>query len=496
MSRSHSSPASVPMEPGDVTFVAHERYAGSGLCAFFVLVRFRGSPPALDDVRDLVARRWGAVPRLLMYPGAGRSYAWQRRGRLDVAAHVVASPVVGLGGAGGAGVMSGTFGSFGAFGPPESFEPSGLCGPDALRAHVGGLVGEPLGADGVPWRLHLVSDYAADEFAVLLRIHHAVADGMSAMHLLTVLLGSAEAPSGGASFGPFGDPSDGPSSGPSGDPSGDPSLGSSVGPAVRNDRPARPGSALVRSVVATARAALPAGSALPFNRPPGRSRHVTWLSIPRDVVTAARAAGPADRRRTVNDVYLAAVAGALRNVLMEQGSSLSRRVAAMVPVNLRGHHEGARIGNVVGFFRIRLPLTEADPAARLARVHALTAHAKATRQAIAVRFAIGTAARLPARLASIAGNLTLSPIYSNTCCTNMPGPVVPLALAGRPVLELVAAPPLMGRHGVVFGFSGHGDTFTVSVTADAAHRRLADRLPGALADEFRALAAVGGVPGG
>jgi hypothetical protein len=240
--------------------------------------------------------------------------------------------------------------------------------------------------------------------------------------------------------------------------------------------------------VSTARAALPTGSVLPFNRPPGEGRYVTWLSIPRDVVTTARAAGPAKRRRTVNDVYLAAVAGALRNVLAESGGSLPRRVATMVPVNLRSRDEEARIGNVVGFFRILLPLAEVDPAARLARVHASTTRAKAARQALAVRFAVGAAARLPARPASIAGNLALSPLYSNTCCTNMPGPVVPLALAGRPVLELLAAPPLMGRHGVVFGFSGHGDTFTVTVTADRAHRRLADRLAQALADEFPALA--------
>ncbi|MFI6586214.1 WS/DGAT domain-containing protein [Embleya sp. NPDC050493] len=415
--------------PGDLPFAAHEWFGNPGDPWFFVLVRFRGGAPELADLRELVRSRWGPVPRMRLRAGPTRT--GRRRGRprwfvaehLDPERHVVAAPL----------------------GP----------GPDALRERVGAFLGEPLPSTVATWRLYLLSGPEADGFAVLFRVHHAVADGVSVIRLLERLLGDGAEP-----------------------------RAAWPGAAVRR---VPPGPASVRGVLATAAGVLRGNARLPFNGRPGDGRHPAWVTVSGQTVRAARHAAPGEPRPTVNDVYLAAVAGALRTVLAD--GALPCRVAALVPVNMRTTEEASRIGNVVSFFRIPLPLTASDPGARLARVRAETARAKALGQAAIARTAIEVAARLPLPVIRLAGLITMSARYANTSCTNIPGPDAPLRLLGRPAVELVAAPPLMGSQNVVFGFTSHGDTFTVGVTTDGAHRALADRLARALGTEFEELAA-------
>ncbi|MYS82607.1 WS/DGAT domain-containing protein [Embleya scabrispora] len=415
--------------PGDLPFVVHEWFGSPGDPWFYVLVRLRGGAPELADLRELVRSRWGPVPRMRLR--ARPTPTGRRRGRPrwfvadgpDSKQHVVAAPV-----------------------PP---------GPDALRERVGELLGEPLRSTVATWRLYLLSGPEVDEFAVLLRVHHAVADGVSVIRLLERLMGD------GAEAGV-----------------------SRPGSAVRR---VPPGPASLRGVPATAAGVLRPNARLPFNGRPGEGRHPAWVTVSAQTVRAARHAAPGTARPTVNDVYLAAVSGALRTVLADR--VIPGRVAGLVPVNMRAADEASRIGNVVSFFRIPLPLTEPDPRARLARVHAETARAKSIGQAAVARTAVEVAARLPLHVTRLAGLITMSAGHANTSCTNFPGPRTPLVLLGRPAVELIVAPPLMGSQNVVFGFTSHGDTFTAGVTTDRAHRALADRLARALGAEFQKLAA-------
>ncbi|MGW1991737.1 WS/DGAT domain-containing protein [Embleya sp. NPDC001921] len=413
--------------PGDLPFVVHEWFGGSGDPWFFALVRLRGAAPNARDLRELVRDRWGSVPRLRLRAGA--VLPGRRRGRprwfvsddFEPDRYVVAAPVA--------------------------------PGPNALRERVGELLAERIPPTRASWRLYLLSGHEPDGFAVLLRMHHAVADGVTVIRLLERLMGAGSDAAAG-------------SAGP--------------GPAVRR---VPPGRASLRGLAATVGGVLGRNSRLPFNGRIGTGRHVTWVRVSPETVRAARRAAPGSGRPTVNDVYLAAVAGALRAVA-PAGPAPPRRVAALVPVNMRTTGEAARIGNVVSFFRVPLPLAERDPGVRLARVHAATTRAKATGQAAIARAAIEVSARLPLRVGRLAGLVTMSAGYANTSCTNIPGPDVPLVLLGRPAVELVVAPPLMGAQGVVFGFTGLGDAFTVCVTADRAHGATADRLAEAIRVEF------------
>jgi hypothetical protein len=70
---------------------------------------------------------------------------------------------------------------------------------------------------------------------------------------------------------------------------------------------------------------------------------------------------------TVNDVLLAAVAGALRRFLLEHGEE-PRRLKAMVPVNVRDPQIQDGLGNHISFVFVGLPCTEPEPRARLADI--------------------------------------------------------------------------------------------------------------------------------
>ena len=112
---------------------------------------------------------------------------------------------------------------------------------------------------------------------------------------------------------------------------------------------------------------LPATS---LNRPTGPRRRL-------DVVAADLAAvGDLGHAHggTVNDVILAAIAGALRALLASRGEQLDL-VTVSVPVSARQVATGGQLGNQVGMMPVALP-AGGDLAARVTRIAAITRERK------------------------------------------------------------------------------------------------------------------------
>ena len=75
---------------------------------------------------------------------------------------------------------------------------------------------------------------------------------------------------------------------------------------------------------------------------------------------------------TVNDVFLAGVAGGLRRWLEHAGERLPK-LRAQIPVSLHHRDEGeAELGNRDSFLNVDLPVDEPDPIARLEAINAQT----------------------------------------------------------------------------------------------------------------------------
>ncbi|NUT43522.1 MAG: DUF1298 domain-containing protein [Thermoactinospora sp.] len=303
------------------------------------------------------------------------------------------------------------------------------------------LLGERLDP---PWRLDLLTGYADGEFALLFRSHHALLDGVAASLILRHLLGEGE---------------------PHPDWSREPATVSQ--PATRAHL----------TGLLTALAERP-GRGLPFNGPHGPGRHLAVVRVPRRLLDAART-----RPETLNDVYLAAVAGAVRRMGRTQGPHF-----VMVPVDLRTAGTAHVLGNQLAMIRVRLPLNVSLPKGRLATVHARTARAKRLSQARGLALLTQATAAM-----GVAGQVALMrtiwmPLMSNIVCSNVPIPTEPLALAGRPVTDIVGATILQPPHGICMMLHGYGDTVTISVVSDAQRAQFADKFANELQQELHDLA--------
>ena len=233
-------------------------------------------------------------------------------------------------------------------------------------------VSTPLDRERPLWEVYFIDDYG-DGAAMLVRIHHCVADGIALARVMLLLTdGGAAASTPGIDALPAVDGS---------------RLGL-VSPLVR----AAEGAAHegLRTLLHPRHAGELAGAALadgetlaklllPWSDPRSpikgrlqRAHRVAW-SAPVELWRVKRAGHALGA--TVNDVLVAAVAGAIGRHLRERGEELDE-VHALVPFNLRPLDRPLppELGNRFGLVLLGLPVGIADPIARLAEVkHAMDA---------------------------------------------------------------------------------------------------------------------------
>jgi diacylglycerol O-acyltransferase len=175
-----------------------------------------------------------------------------------------------------------------------------------------------------------------------------------------------------------------------------------------------------------------------------------------------RAAG-ASAGGTLNDAFLAATLGGLRRYHDKHGS-WPDALRVGIPVNHRVAND-AVLGNAFVPLRLRAGLQIADPAHRVAALHALVADARSEPVIELAMAAAGVAQRLP----SVALNGILSPLLRATdiIASNVAGSPVPLYLVGSAVERLVAWGPRAGAS-VNFTMLSYRGQVQVGVNIDPA----------------------------
>ncbi len=326
----------------------------------------------------------------------------------------------------------------------------------ALQAYVGSQSGIPLDPSHPLWEIHFISGYHAGT-AVLFRIHHAIADGMALTRVVMSLT------DGGPQDG-FRESHD-PSSSQSLLDTGQWLVGQTWG-LVRN--PTRV-IGLTGTTLRDARrmihlALLPpkpksvlSGAVVPEKR-------VTWTSpVPlSDVKAISRATGT-----TVNDVLMAALAGALGTYLDEKGTPLPK-VRVMVPVNLRPLDVPvpAELGNEFGFYFVDLPTGSMEPAQRIAVMHEHVESIKGSPEALV---AFGVLAGLGATPKPVE-DLGVAFFGSKAAgvVTNVIGPREPVRLAGAKVDGIIGWVPRSGDMGFGVALYSYADQVTLAFSTDSA----------------------------
>ncbi len=343
----------------------------------------------------------------------------------------------------------------------------------ALRTLMGRLMSQELDRHRPLWEAWLVEGLEGGRWALVTKIHHCMADGVSGTDLLATILDREP----DAAPVPLVDWR--PSPAPSG-----------VGLAFDSLRhlvtmPFEPVAAVGRAAAAPGRALAQlravANGLVSYARrvpptPPsslvggiGPHRRWTWTSVALDDVKAIGATFGG----TVNDVIVAAVTGGLRELLERRDEATDGLVLrALVPVSVRGGGDRRTFDNRVSAMLADLPVSIGDPVERLRAVREQMEMLKASDQVAAGEGVTAFGELMPSAALALAERgamrvLRRVPQHTvNTVVTNVPGPQFPLYLAGREMLEYLPFVPITYGMRVGVAIASYNGNVAFGVTGD------------------------------
>ena len=331
---------------------------------------------------------------------------------------------------------------------------------EQLEQLVARIITRPLDRSRPLWEMYLIEGLEGGRFAILIKSHQTLVDGIATIDLGQVVLDTDTVARDRV-------PDDWV-------PRAEPSAATLVADALR-DRVTSPPSVLatVRGGAETVGRLLPLGRG---RRTPPESPLQATLSRQRRFVTVRTELDDYRKVRrfhggTVNDVVLATVSGALRAWLMTRAEPVqsSRQLRAMVPMSIIDKDlEPTSLGSQVVGHLLNLPIGEPSPVVRLHQVsYALKAH-KETGKAVSALRLIGVGGFAPTTFhalgARVAANATQRPF--NLVVTNVPGPQFPLYAAGARMLESYPVQPLLPGHALAIGVTSYDGGVHYGLTAD------------------------------
>ena len=354
----------------------------------------------------------------------------------------------------------------------------------ALQDRVATLAVTPLDKKRPLWQFHLVEDYQGGA-ALIVRIHHCIADGIALISVTQSLVDGGSAPPerkprapqregleglqdmveqrlfkpfsklmskamGMASVGAaksmnmFSDPQKGMEQG----------LDSTLDVAKMAYQVARDTANLVL---------MPDDSPTRLKGVPGTTKRVAWCQpIPLEEVKAVSKA----LNCSINDVLMSCVAGAIAQYLMAHGDSVKgKEIRAMVPVNLRPIEHAYKLGNQFGLAPIVLPIGIDNPIERVYEVRRRMSALKGSMQPLLAFGMLAVAGLLikPAQDAM----LSLFSKKTTAVMTNVPGPREKLKFCGSTLEQSLFWVPQSGTVGLGVSILSYGGGVQFGVMTDA-----------------------------
>ncbi len=311
------------------------------------------------------------------------------------------------------------------------------------------------------WECWVIEGLECNRWAILMRIHHCVADGISATNILTGLCDVGQRPKATASSKRTPAPRGSGLSIPGLDP-------------LRWAEDLWQASAGLTNTAAHAVAGAaeiaadllgPATGSSPLTGPVSTMRRYTAVRVPRTVVDDVCRKFEV----TLNDVALSVITTGFREVLLSRGEEpLADSLRALVPASSRPAGAVDKPGNRFSLMLPQLPVDHNNPVERLRAVHSRLTRVKhgGARQAgnilvsaagyipyMASAWAIRLLTRLPQR-----GIVALT--------TNVPGPDHRLQMMGHPVVCVLPIPPIALRLRIGVAALSYADELAFGITAD------------------------------
>jgi diacylglycerol O-acyltransferase len=304
-----------------------------------------------------------------------------------------------------------------------------------LAELVGHLASRPLDRDLPLWELWVLEGLEQGRTALLAKLHHALIDGVAGASILAQLLDVSREGSRDVPAAPSPERKPAPRARAM-------LLAAAVGVASLPMRAAqqiwqtaRRGAGIARAMIGEV---APAGTSLMaptscLNGALSPRRCVALGEVPLErLEDVKRAFGV-----KLNDVVLAACAGALRSCLTAWGDSVREPLVAAVPVAVPRSGDA---GNAVSVMRVELPVQLAHPVERLLECRRSARRAKRVQRAAGGKLLAGWAELampwLLSGLTDLYSRLGLAdyhPPLANLVISNVPGPTEPLFCAGHEV---------------------------------------------------------------
>jgi diacylglycerol O-acyltransferase / wax synthase len=396
-----------------------------------------GNPLSVPQLRERISKRIGAFPRLSQTVAEPRLRlgrpAWIDADQVDLDWHVA---------------------------EPGHADP---LSDEELRVAVGELLSERLDHTRPLWRLDVLP-LTGNRAAIVGRIHHAMADGVSSIKLAAGLLWDldAEAPEAQAAT---------------------PAPGSAKAPAPKPASGAAEERIIVRLPSALWRELRP-GRDTKLDQHIGPAREVAWSSFPLERLK--RIGHNAPEGATVNDVVLAVVAGALRRWLPQAGG-VAKDLRVQCPVCLHAREEEkGELGNRDSFMNVDLPIAEPDPQERLRLINAETSERKFDHDADALYAFFHALSRFRPLYKGVT-RLTAGPREFALSVSNVPGPRERAVILGHAVEQFCSFAEPADRHALRISVVSLEGELAFGLCSDPEAISKLDGLRGALADSISEL---------
>lgn len=312
------------------------------------------------------------------------------------------------------------------------------------------------------WECWVIEGLAGGRWAMLMKIHHCIADGIATMHMISGLSDDGEGDTFATEIRAASEPADKRFRLPS--VSLNPLDWASGMWQLATTATGAAALAVEGAIEITAgliRPAAPSSLAGPITTMRRYSAARVRLS---DVTEISHKFGV-----TLNDVALAAITDSFRAALVRRGEQPRRSsLRTLVPVSIRSNDAADATDNRVSIMLPFLPVDKEDPVDQLQAVHRRLARTKASgqRQAGGIFVAAVNVVPFPLTAWAVRALTRLPQRGVVTLATNVPGPRQRLRIMGREVVSVLPIPPIALQLRTGIAIVSYADELVFGITAD------------------------------